>query len=313
MSFTTDVKHEICQDRLDDGQARAQLAGLLLVKASLHMNSTGMYLSFEIENATVAKHVWMLLKRLYQVQPSLAVIRKMKLKKNNVYRIEVGASAADILADLQILDERGLHLRPGYDLIRSEKNARAFIQGCFLASGSVNSPKTSNYHLEMSAAHEELARSIVRTLERFSIPARITQRKNMNVVYIKAGDKVADLLRLVNASNMLMAFEDQRISRDFYNQMRRLDNCELANEMKSMKAAENQLEAIDIIEKKFAKARIPQTVQETMALRRKFPEASITELCDEIYKETGKIISKSGMKHRLRKLVQLAEEAGNEN
>lgn len=313
MSFTTDVKHEICEDQLDDAQARAQLAALLLVKASLHMTNRGMYLSFSIENASVAKHVWKLVKRLYDVQPRLAVLRKMKLKKNNIYRIEVEQGAAMILSDLQIMDDKGLHVRPSYDLVRAEKNARAFIQGAFLASGSVNSPRTSNYHLELSATHEELARSMARMMERFHIPAKVTQRKNMYVTYVKAGDKVGDFLRLVNASGCLMAFEDSRISRDFYNQMRRLDNCEVANEMKSIKAAKGQLEAIEILETKVGRQKLPEKVVEAMDIRKQFPEASITELCDEIYKASGHIISKSGMKHRLRRISELAREVQDEN
>ncbi|WP_304776614.1 hypothetical protein [uncultured Faecalibaculum sp.] len=69
MSFTYDVKQEISGAQLDDRQARAQLAALLLVKATLHMNSHGTYLSFQVENASVAKHVWLLVKRLYTTLP----------------------------------------------------------------------------------------------------------------------------------------------------------------------------------------------------------------------------------------------------
>lgn len=66
---------------------------------------------------------------------------------------------------------------------------------------------------------------------------------------MKAGEKIADFLRLCNASDALFEFEDSRIQRDFYNQITRLDNCEVANEMKAMKAAKKQLEYIEIIEK----------------------------------------------------------------
>lgn len=306
MSFTYDVKHEICQDELDDQQAKAQLAALLLVKAALHMNWQGMYLSFQVENAAVAKHTWKLVKRLYAVSPRLSVLKKMNLKKNNIYRIQIYDQCDAILKDLQILDESGLHARPGYGLIRSEKNARAFLQGCFLAAGSVNSPRTSKYHLEISVQHEDLATSIRKTMDRFGLHARITQRKNSYVVYIKAGDKIADFLRLCDASGSLLHFEDTRISRDFYNQMRRLDNCELANEVKSLKAAKEQLDAIERIRENIPESQIPPKIKAAMDIRQQYPDASITELCDEIYKVSGEIISKSGMKHRLTRIRELA-------
>ena len=43
-----------------------------------------------------------------------------------------------------------------------------------------------------------------------------------------------------------------------------------------------------------------------MEVRKRHPEASVNELCDEVYKEFGETISKSGMKHRLSKIRTLA-------
>ena len=51
MSFTSEVKKQICDDVLDTSAAKAQLCALLQMRASLHMNWQGMYLSFQTENA----------------------------------------------------------------------------------------------------------------------------------------------------------------------------------------------------------------------------------------------------------------------
>lgn len=64
----------------------------------------------------------------------------------------------------------------------------------------MNSPRTANYHLEISVSHQELADSIRRIMDRFFLSARITERKSLWVVYIKAGDKIGDFLRLIDAS-----------------------------------------------------------------------------------------------------------------
>ena len=146
MSFTSEVKKQICDDVLDTSAAKAQLCALLQMRASLHMNWQGMYLSFQTENATIAKHVFQRMKELYQVDPRLSVLRKMQLKKNNVYRIQVYDKAQTILSDLKILTESGLHFAPPIQYTRSEKNARAYLQGCFLAGVIINDPKTTNYH-----------------------------------------------------------------------------------------------------------------------------------------------------------------------
>ena len=93
---------------------------------------------------------------------------------------------------------------------------------------------------------------------------------------------------------------------DFYNQLTRLDNCEVANEMKAFKAAREQLECIEILESNRASLRIPEKIVRVMDVRKKHPEANINELCDEMYAEYGETISKSGMKHRLSKIRTMA-------
>jgi DNA-binding protein WhiA len=307
MSFTSDVKYEICQSELEGTAAKAHLCALLLHKASLSMDRFGMSLVFQIENAAIAKHVYLLLKKLYDVNARLAVLKKMQLKKNNIYRIQVYDNVSEILNDLSIWTDSGLHPVPGYKLTRSEKNARAFLSGSFLASGSINHPRTANYHLEISTDKEKLAHFLQKQLARFYIPAKIIERKNMFVVYVKAGEKIADFLRLVNAPQALFVFEDTRIQRDLYNQITRLDNCELANEMKSIKAAKSQLDYIEVLEKNQDKIKIPPKIEQVIAIRKKYPEASINELCQEMLIAYGESISKSGMKHRLAKIKELAE------
>ena len=196
MSFTSEIKKEICKEEIDAQMMKAQLCALFQMRASLHMNWQGMYLSFQTENATIAKHVFQIMKTLYDVDPRLSVLKKMQLKKNNIYRIQVFDKAQEILEDLQILTDSGLRYTPSVKMVRSEKMARAYLQGCFLASGSINSPKSSNYHLEMSSQEKDLALSVQKLMQRFYLPAKVIERKSVYVVYIKAGDKItlSDLL-----------------------------------------------------------------------------------------------------------------------
>lgn len=308
MSFTSEIKKEICKEEIDAQTMKAQLCALFQMRASLHMNWQGMYLSFQTENATIAKHVFQIMKTLYDVDPRLSVLKKMKLKKNNIYRIQVFDKAQQILEDLQILTDSGLRYTPSVKMVRSEKMARAYLQGCFLASGSINSPKSSNYHLEMSSQEKDLTLSVQKLMQRFYLPAKVIERKSVYVVYIKAGDKIADFLRLCNASNALFEFEDSRIQRDFYNQITRLDNCEVANEVKSLKAAKAQLEAIEFLEAHSKNIVIPEKIMHAMQIRKMHPEANLNELCIECKNEFGEDISKSGMKHRLAKVKQMAKD-----
>lgn len=305
MSFSSDVKQEISQLEFTEGKARALLSALFLSRASLNWSNGRTWLSFQTQNASIAKLVFRVLKTEYDVDVQIATIKRMNLKKNNTYRLIVQSKANDILEDLGILRQGGLYNTPPYTIVRSEKNARAFMQGLFLASGSINSPKTTNYHMELNVPSQDLAIMAVKILDRFYIPAKITLRKQQYIVYTKAGDKIADFLRLLGANQSLFLFEDARIQRDFYNQLTRLDNCEVANEMKTQKAAKDQLYWIAVIEQSHQK--VSDKIAHVMAARKKNPEASNVELCDEIYLMYGETITKSGMKHRMSKIKELAQ------
>lgn len=304
MSFSSDVKQEISQQSFSGTPARALLCALFLSRASLNWNSGSTWLSFQTQNASTAKLVFRLLKSEYNAEVQIASIRRMNLKKNNEYRLTVSSQAEEILESLGILRPGGFYDVPPYALVRSERSARAFIQGLFLAAGSINHPKTTNYHMEITLPSQDLAAMAVKLLDRFYIPSKITLRKQAYVVYTKVGDKIADFLRLLGASQSLFSFEDQRIQRDFYNQLTRLDNCEVANEMKTIRAAREQLEWIQMIED--SRQEVPEKIRQVMEARKKNPDASTVELCEAVYTLYGQTISKSGMKHRLSRMKDLA-------
>lgn len=83
---------------------------------------------------------------------------------------------------------------------------------------------------------------------------------------------------MCKADEALLEFEDTRIQRDFYNSLTRLDNCELANEMKSISAARKQLEDIAWIENYRSLDTLPERLQHVIEVRRAYPEASMNEL-----------------------------------
>lgn len=304
MSFSSDVKKEITQQPADGSAAKCALCALLLIRADLILNRDGMNLSFETQNAATVKYIFQILKNLYDPMMQLSVIKKMNMKKN-IYRIQVFSGVQEILEDLTLYRPAGIAPVPSYKLLRSEKNARGFLQGCFLASGSVNHPKTTNYHLELAFPTQQLAAAAMRLMERFGMEAKMIERKENWLVYLKAGDKIADFLRLLGCTQTLFDFEDTRIQRDLFNQITRLDNCELANEMKTQQAATRQLEWIASIES-CPSLHVPEKVRHVMEARKQNPDASTNELCDAVYLLYGEVISKSGMKHRMNKIKELA-------
>ena len=308
MSFTTEVKSEIAANELHPCCMKAELSAVLQMCSTMNFTSDGVHLTIKTENPTTAKRIYKLVKERYDVTTRLSVIKKMKLKKNNIYVIRVENKAMEILKDLEIFTEKGLQAHPSSRMLRKECCARAYLAGAFLAGGSVNSPNKANYHLEISTNNEGLAKFIQKLMNRFDLPAKYIKRRNQDVIYLKASDKIGDFLRYIGASDAVFTFEDSRIQRDFMNSLTRLDNCELANEMKSMAAGKKQLEDIQWIENYRGLEALPEKLQHAAYARKELPEASLLELCDycaDVYDET---ISKSGMKRRLAKLKEMADQ-----
>lgn len=308
MSFTSDVKKEISMNEMNNCCKKAQLSAFLQMSASLNFSSQGMYIKAQSENVSTAKRVFQLVKDLYHVDIELSVIKKMKLKKNNIYVIKIKNKALEILKDLDILSDEGLKEHPSNKILKKECCVRAYLSGAFLAGGSVNSPDTTNYHLEIATNSEGLAKYLCKQMNKFRMNARYIKRRNKEVVYIKASDKISDFLKCVGANDSLFAFEDARIQRDFMNSLTRLDNCELANEMKSIKAGKEQYEDIERIDNFVGLDGLPENIRRVAFLRKENPESSLNELCGLYEQEYNETISKSGMRHRLNKIKDIAQQ-----
>ena len=70
------------------------------------------------------------------------------------------------------------------------------------------------------------------------------------MVYIKEAEKIGDFLRIINANQAVLYYEDIRIYRDHKNMTNRLNNCEQANVDKIIETATNQINEINLIKEK---------------------------------------------------------------
>ena len=306
MSFSTDIKQEIANNELESHCQRAQLSALTKLTSSLIFTSNGFGLSYASESPTTSKRTVYLLKELFDARTQLEVARKTNLKKNNVYKITIDSDGRKILEELGLYSSRGLEKHPGHEIVTRNCCAAAYLAGAFLAYGSCNDPQNASYHLEIAVNDLEQANFLLRLISRFSLQAKIAKRRSRYIVYLKKADYVSDFLTLIGAHNAKMRFEDERIGRDIRNSLSRIDNCEIANEEKIIRAGEKQLNSIKAIIDAGAYDKLPEKLKTVAEVRQKYPESSLLELCDYHKKMFGGTISKSGMKHRLNKLETIA-------
>ena len=307
MSFSSGIKQEIANKELDECCKRAQLSALIQLTSSLSISNRQMQLLVRSENPTTAKRVVYLLKKLYRVDTELTVARKTTLKKNNVYTVMIKDDAKRILSDLGLYSEsRGLLSHPAYSIVLKNCCARNYLAGSFLAYGACNSPNNKNYHLEISLDDLDYANFIIKLISRFDIEAKVSKRRNRYVVYMKKADSISDFLRVIDASQALYDFEDVRISKDLKHSITRIDNCEIANEIKLLKAAEEQVAYMNRIREAGKYMDLDEKLRNVIDLRLKYRDHSLNELCKAYESHYGESLSKSGLKHRLNRIENIA-------
>ena len=179
----------------------------------------------------------------------------------------------------------------------------AFCRGAFLAGGAVTDPE-KDYHLEWVTTHRSVSRAFPVVLREMGFQAKQTQRKGNFVTYVKHSETLEELLTAMGAGVAAMEVMNAKMEKDIRNGVNRRVNCDAANLDKVVQAAQEQLAAIDRLEARGTLSSLPDKLQEVAALRRQFPEYTLTELAAQCTPP----ISKSCLNHRLRKLMALAAE-----
>lgn len=179
---------------------------------------------------------------------------------------------------------------------------RAYIRGAFICIGSVSDPQ-KQYHLEFSNSDYDHADALKGLVASFGIDAKIIERKNHYVLYIKEGEQIVDMLNVMSAHKALLGFENLRVVKDLRNNLNRIVNCETANLNKVVSAGVRQTEAIEYIRKTVGLGSLSESLQEIAKLRLEYPDLSLKELGEKLDPPVGK----SGVNHRLKKICSIAE------
>lgn len=307
MSYASEVKKELTTLEVHFGNAKAELMALIRMNGSLGLSNHRFILNVQTENPATARRIYSLLKQFYDVESELLVRRKMKLKKNNLYIVRLNKGSDYVLKDLDILDGLQLKETVPLDFLDDDAKVRSYLRGAFLATGSVNNPETSSYHLEIYSLYEDHNQTICEMMNRYGLNARTAKRRSGYITYLKEAEKIADFLSLIGATSSMLKFEDIRIMRDMRNSVNRIVNCENANFNKVADAANRQIESIKYLDKKIGLNNLPVKLQEIAIARMAHPEVSLKELGELV---PGGPISKSGVNHRLRKIMEQAEKMG---
>lgn len=183
---------------------------------------------------------------------------------------------------------------------------RAFLRGVLLGAGSLSFGATGP-HVELILATRHQAERLRRWLAEEGVRGQVGARRGHFLVYLKGHEEIAALLRLAGANRGLMELETERVGRDVRNRLNRLLNAEQANLGRTVRAADRQLLAIERLERAGYVPRLSEPLRDAAIERRRQPDADLDTLAGALG------VSRSAANHRLRRLVELANDLAAES
>ena len=181
----------------------------------------------------------------------------------------------------------------------------AFMRGVFVSCGTVAEPN-NGYHLEISLNNENLALNIKNLLKDnetgTDIEFKYIKRKNSHILYLKGSETIEDFLYYINAAKISFDIMEIKILKEVRNNVNRVTNLENANLKKISDASAEQIEAINAIIKDGKFESLPDELKQTAKLRLENIELSL----EEIGELSEPKLTKSGINHRIKKLIEIS-------
>ena len=285
--FKQENQHRCCD--------RAELAGMLLFGAALSERAV----RFVTENQDV-------LGSFANLCRTMGMEAKAAQNSENSarYIAEISDATAilQLLYDLHLTDPSNgmIRYRIAKELIENDCCRRAFCKGAFLGGGTVVDPK-KNYNMEFVTPYLGLGRDMKQLLDDIGFSFKMAGRQSKYVLYLKNSESISDFLSYIGAFKAQMELLNIKIEKEIRNDFNRTANSETANLEKTINASVRQVRAIKEIQKTTGLDHLPEDLREIARLRLEHKEMSLSELGALM----NPPLTKSGVNHRLKKLMQL--------
>ena len=296
MSFSSQVKNELVEIQVENNCCKKSLLyGMALFSKSFSYREV----VFQSKSEATAELYSSLLSELCSVNAGIKTSPSGK-----IYTVSVKKSANVSRIMAYFGHERSeTTLRINFSNFDCEECQNAFLRGAFLACGAVSSPE-KDYHLEFSVPYMNLSKSLVTALREKELAPKVTHRKGYNIIYFKDSEEIEDCLYIMGAGRSMFDMMNVKIVKEIRNTANRKANCETANIEKTVAAASPQIAAIMKIEREKGLDYLSEPLRQMAEIRMENPDSSLNELAEMF----DPPISRSGVNHRLSRLVKIAED-----
>lgn len=308
MSFSNKVRKEsLNKKNLKKIEKVSELCGIIKFGGTISLlRDEKINLAISTENPAVTRRIFSLYKSVFNKKLDIYFEKKSE-KSRGLYTLftKDDKTLKDDLIKLDIIEVKNNKINILYNIPdyvqESIENAKSYITGAFIMSGSMSDPERS-YHVEFTTRILENAENFVKLLEKFSIKSSISERKNFYLCYIKESESISNLLNVIGAHQAMFDFEDIRIKKQMRNDVNRLVNCETSNLERVVKTAVRQIDSIKYLIENDQFDILDDNLQEIAMIRMQNPDMSLREIGESL----DKPLSKSGVNHRLIKIEKIA-------
>ena len=307
MSFSSDVKKELALVKPEkECCALSELCGLYATMGSLSLLGRGkVNIQLSSESLAACRRAYTLLAQTLHISPQIHYVTTSHFGGKRKCVLTLGPIHTPVLLKaLGMMDASG-SLRsttPRLSLTRV-CCMRAFLRGVMLGGGTMSSPEQS-YHLELPCRDGDIQAMIAKSIQRMGLPIHFSTRRDHTYLYFKQSDQIVDFLTAIGAHNSVMQIENLRIQRQVMENVNRAMNCDNANLQKQMDASRSQINTIEKLRDSGKLATLSPSLQAIAHARLAAPDASLQELGEMLDPPIGK----SGVNHRMRRLLSYAEE-----
>lgn len=296
MSFSTDVKKELNLIQIKGNCCKKAYILGVLMSSRIVNGEIRLKLS---DNETAMRFV-SLLETAYKITPNVS-----ECTRGCYHAYEISFRSGS-LHDFVLHCDTDVQRNTLKTSLKCNNCTSTFLRAVFCACGTVSDPKKS-YTLELRFPNSMRAQMVCDAITEYGLtPPCLTERRDAVGLFYRNESSIEDVLTACGANSALFTFFDVAVEKNLRNTENRATNCVAKNISKSVNAVVTQVAAIEALIANGMFDELSEELKRTAMLRLDNPDVSLSELV-LLHKPA---ISKSGLNHRLSRLIDEAKRKG---
>ncbi len=305
MPLSDDLRNELAAiaprrecDRLAEMSALFHTAGALRIHGRGRVSVV-----LDVANSAVARRAFTLL-RSFGVATDIRTYRRRAFDRGVRYQLQVDGSGRGV----QVLYEAGIVTTglaplaaPPRRVVARSCCRRAYLRGALIGAGSLSGPRSP--HLEIRVSNREGAEFAADVAAAEGLRLDVRERDQHAIAYAKGTAAIRDLLLAAGANDLVLVLDERAVVAATRSRANRLANADHANLVRTSRAAQAQLRAVERLTRLGRLDTLTAPLFEMAELRRENPSMTTKELAAK----SNPAVTKATAHRRLQKLIRLSE------